>query len=98
MRGISKLGLSLNAKALREISPLSPNRVCCSGLNSDSIVYLISVWLGIVVLFRASSGTLIHQIGTFRNEIIIVKKEDVTKLQQFTAILVASLFILMKKN
>ena len=48
---IFKLGLLVGAKAPTRISHLSPNRVCCSGLNNGSMFYLLSVYLGIMVLF-----------------------------------------------
>ncbi|TGD24609.1 hypothetical protein EGT49_02340 [Companilactobacillus suantsaicola] len=40
---VFKLDLILSNKLLRIISPLSPNRVCCSGLNNGSIFYLLSI-------------------------------------------------------
>ncbi|TGD23564.1 hypothetical protein EGT49_05800 [Companilactobacillus suantsaicola] len=48
VRKISKLGLILSAK---NNFTSEPNRLCYSGLNNGSMIYLLSVHLGILILF-----------------------------------------------
>ena len=95
VRKISKLGLFLIAKAIRKNLAAESSQGLCSGLNFRSLFYILSIHLGILILFK--NGVWYFNSLLCYLPYLKIKKRGSYQRRQFTAVLVRFSFLFQFK-